>query len=138
MRRLALFLLALAAVPAPASAYTAAAVAGTWFGTGQPEDRSEMYIDHFLPNGVFTARHRWCRQGKALDHAQNGRWSLKGDILTIHIETEAGVRVERDDVYRIVRLDAKRQTSVYLPANFTYNDHRVDEKFPMPPCDLTS
>ena len=105
---------------APACAFAPAALQGNWFGTGQPEDRSEMYIDHFLPGGVFRAEHRWCRQGKAADHTQTGHWSLSGDTLTIHVATEDDMRVERDDVYRITLLDAQRQTSVYLPENFTY------------------
>ena len=135
MRRVVLALLLCAT---PASAFAPSALVGTWFGTGQPEDRSEMYIDHFLPGGVFKAQHRWCRQGKALDHAQAGRWSVKGDILTIRVQQEGDLIVNRDDVYRVTQLDAKKQTSIYLASNFTYNDHRVDEKFQMPPCDLTS
>ena len=128
-----LFALPLLAVPA-----SAASLLGNWFGTGQPDDRSEMYIDHFLPGGVFRAEHRWCRQGKALDHSQTGRWSLAGDTLTIHVDTEGELRVGRDDVYRIVSLDDRRQTSVYLPMNFSYKDTRVDDGFRMPECDLTS
>jgi hypothetical protein len=128
-------LLALLLPAAPASAAT---LLGNWFGTGQPDDRSEMYIDHFLSGGVFRAEHRWCRQGKAQDHLQTGRWSLAGDTLTIHVDMEGEMRVGRDDVYRIVSLDGQRQTSVYLPLNFSYKDTRVDDGFKMPDCDLTS
>ena len=134
--RAALF--AVLAFDVPASAATPATLLGNWFGTGQPEDRSKMYLDHFLPGGVFRAEHRWCVKGKALDHAQAGRWSLAGKTLTIHVVTEGEVRVERDDVYRIDQIDAHRQVSVYLPENFTYRDTRVDDGFKMPDCDLTS
>jgi hypothetical protein len=131
-------LLALTLWAAPACAFTQAALLGNWFGTGQPEDRSEMYVDHFLPNGGFHAEHRWCHGGKALDHVQTGRWSLSGNTLTIHVAMEDDMRAERDDVYRVVLLDAQRQTTVYLPENFTYRDHRVADRFQMPSCDLTS
>ncbi len=132
MRRL-LPILLLAAAPAFAASPT---VLGNWFGTGQPDDRSEMYIDHFLPGGVFRAEHRWCRQGKAFDHPQTGRWSVAGNTLTIHVATEGDLRVERDDVYRVVLLDGDRQTTVLQPTNFTYRDHRVADGFRMPDCDL--
>lgn len=135
--RIGAVLLALLLPATPALA-AAASLLGNWFGTGQPDDRSEMYIDHFLPGGVFRAEHRWCRQGKALDHSQTGNWSLAGDTLTIHVEMEGDMRVGRDDVYRIVSLDARQQTSVYLPLNFSYKDHRVADGFKMPECDLTS
>ena len=130
-----LFALLLAAAPCAAAPAT---LVGNWFGSGQPDDKSEMYSDHFLPGGVFRAEHRLCRQGKAFDGAQSGRWSLAGDILTIHVEIEGQTRVARDDVYRLVSLDAQKQTSVYLPMNFSYKDRRVENGFKMPDCDLTS
>lgn len=121
-----------------AFAATPPTLVGNWFGTGQPEDRSKMYIDHFLPGGGFRAEHRLCRQGKAFDGAQTGHWSLKGDILTLHIATESGLQVERDDVYRLVLLDARKQTTIYLPKNFSYKDTRVENGFRMPDCDVSS
>jgi hypothetical protein len=141
MRRAGFVLLALLGlVAAPVLAAPApAGLVGNWFGSGQPNDKSEMYIDHFLPDGVFRAEHRTCRKGKASDYPQTGRWSMAGDVLTIHVATEAGSsQVPRDDVYRITRLDARKQVSVYLPMNFTYTDTRVDAGFKMPECDLTS
>lgn len=134
-RSLALFALLLGATPCAAAPAT---LLGNWFGTGQPNDKSEMYIDHFLPGGIFRAEHRTCRQGKAQDGTQTGRWALAGDTLTIHVAMESGNRVERDDVYRIAALDARKQTSIYLPMNFSYSDTRVDNGFKMPDCDLTS
>jgi hypothetical protein len=136
LRCVPLFALLLAAAPAFAAAPPT--LVGNWFGTGQPDDKSEMYIDHFLPGGIFRADHRLCHQGKAFDGMQTGRWSLAGDILTIHVATESGRQVERDDVYRVVSLDARKQVSLYLPMNFSYKDTRVDDGFKMPDCDMTS
>jgi hypothetical protein len=136
MRRVvALMALLASAVPCAAAPAT---LVGNWFGTGQPDDRSEMYIDHFLPGGGFRAEHRLCRQGKAIDGGQSGSWSLAGDILTIHVEIEGPNRVARDDVYRLVSLDARKQTTVLLQLNFPYKDTRVENGFKMPDCDLTS
>ena len=47
--RTAWALLMLLATPA----YAASDIAGTWFGTGQPDDRSSMYIDRLRPNGEW-------------------------------------------------------------------------------------
>ena len=130
----ALFLLA--ALPASAATYP---VAGDWFGTGQPDDRSEMYIDHFGADGSFHNQHRYCRQGKIwLEIRETGRWSVKGDILTINIATVDGKPEPREDHYRLTSVDAKNQNYVSLPNNFPYHAHRMDPAFAMPGCDLTS
>ena len=134
-----LLLLAAPAVaqgPAPGGA---AWLHGSWFGTGQPEDRSQMWLDVTAPDGSFHVLHRACRAGKALDTFQEGTWSLKGDILTIRISRIDGMAVPvRDDVYRILKHDGARQTYRYEPTGFVYNSRKVDTKFQMPPCDLVS
>jgi hypothetical protein len=112
---------------------------GSWFGTGQPNDRSEMYIDTFNADGSFRDQHRWCRQGKATDIAEAGRWRIAGDILTIDIATVNGRPEPRSDRYRIKSVDERVQNYVYLPTNFEYRARKVvDGKFQMPPCDLSS
>ena len=89
----AVFALALLAAlaglsPAGAAAYP---MAGVWFGTGQPNDRSEMYIDYFNADGSFHNQHRECRQGKiASDLRETGHWTIARDILTIDIATVDG------------------------------------------------
>ena len=138
MRRAATILFALLAMPVPASAFTANALLGRWFGTGQPEDKSRMYIDNFLAGGVFRGEHRLCLKGKAYDSGQTGHWTVNGDRLTVHIETEDNGVAPRDDLYRIVSLDAKTHKYIYLPMNFPYTAHKVEAGFVMPPCDLTS
>lgn len=126
--------LMLAVVPAQA----AAPLAGTWFGSGQPWDRSAMYIDTMAPDGSFHAHHRFCTKGKASDQYESGRWSLKGDHLTIVITKVDGWGQARTDEYRVLSHDAHQQHYVYLPKNFAYTSKRVPDGFPMPACDLVS
>ena len=63
MRWLAALLL-MASLPAAAAPPW---LAGKWFGTGQPGDRSEMFLDSMGADGKSQAHHRWCRKGKPLD-----------------------------------------------------------------------
>jgi hypothetical protein len=131
---------ALALLAALSSAQAATyPMAGVWFGTGQPNDRSEMYIDHFNADGSFHNQHRECRQGKiASEIKETGHWSVKGDILSIDIATVNGSAEPRTDHYRLISVDGKTQKYVVLPSNFPYNAHRMAADFSMPPCDLTS
>ena len=125
---------ALAQKPAPISER----MVGSWFGTGQPEDKSEMFIDTFNADGSFRNQHRWCRQGKATDLSETGRWNMAGNILTIDIATVSGRPEPRSDRYRVNVVDGKTQDYVYLSNNFRYKARKVAGNFPMPPCDLTS
>ena len=97
-----------------------------------------MYIDYFEPDGIFHNHHRSCQQGKADDLVETGRWSLKGDALTVQIDTDNGKPSPRVDDYRALSVDAKTQRYIFLTTNFQYTAKRVDAKFEMPPCDLTS
>lgn len=119
-------------------AFAAPSMAGTWFGTGQPDDRGAMYLDRMLPDGTFRVHHRTCIKGKAFDQLATGRWSQSGNNFTINIQTVNGEPNPRTDVYRIVSLDEKNQRYVYLRTNFAYNASRVADNFQMPPCDLIS
>ena len=112
---------------------------GRWFGSGQPNDRSQMWLDITAPDGSFHVLHRACRQGKAFDTVEEGRWSLQGDVLTVTIEKVNGQAVPRDvDVNRILKQDRATQTYRYEETGFVYNSRKVDAKFQMPPCDLVS
>lgn len=135
MKRILSAVLLLAALPACAATYP---VAGVWFGTGQPNDRSEMYIDYFNADGTFHNHHRWCRLGKATDSIETGRWSVEDDILIIDIATVDGQPDPRRDRYRLLSVDDRSQNYVYLRTNFAYHAHKVAADFSMPPCDLTS
>jgi hypothetical protein len=124
-----------AALPASAATYP---MAGAWFGTGQPDDRSSMYIDTFLPDGRFAGQFRACFKGKALDETDAGTWSVTGDILTIAIATVNGKAAPRRDAYRLLSVDATTQSYIFLATNFAYKSHKVAGGFAMPSCDLTS
>ena len=50
----------------------AASLAGTWFGQGEPFDKTEMYLDHFLPNGEIHSQFRTCLKGQAHDSTEDG------------------------------------------------------------------
>ena len=63
----------------------AASLAGTWFGQGEPFDKTEMYLDHFLPDGEIHSQFRHCREGQARDSTEDGTWAVSGDILTINV-----------------------------------------------------
>jgi hypothetical protein len=136
VKRIAFAFLLLAALPASAATWP---VAGDWFGTGQPDDKSEMYLDHFGADGSFRNQHRYCREGKiALEIKETGRWWVSGDILTVDIATVSGRSQPRTDHYRLISVDAKMQNYIVLPSQFAYHARKVAGDFPMPPCDLTS
>jgi hypothetical protein len=116
----------------------APSLVGIWFGQGQPNDKQSMYLDHFLAKGELHSQFRDCRNGKAYDSTEDGTWSVKGDILTINVARHDGVPAPRTDVYRLTLVTATRFKDVYLPLNFPFDEHRVDDKFVMPDCQLVS
>jgi hypothetical protein len=112
---------------------------GSWFGSGQPHDRSQMYIDNFLPDGSFRNQHRQCALGKIADEIfEAGRWRMAGNILTIDIATVNGQQRPRSDRYRVNSVDDRIQDYTYLATNFGYKARKVAAGYKMPPCDLSS
>ena len=134
MRILTCLLLCLAVSPAHAQP----SLAGTWFGQGQPDSKESMYLDHFLANGQIHSQFRTCLKGKAYDSAEDGSWSVAGDILTIKVARHDGIAAPRTDTYRLTLVTARRFKDLYLPLNFPYDEHRVDDGFKMPRCQLVS
>ncbi len=130
------FAFGLVLLASPATA--ALSLPGYWFGTSQPGDKSAMYIDHMLPNGEIHSRFRTCIKGKPEDDAEDGNWSLAGDILTVGVITHDGLFMPRTDVYRITAFTADSFSEVYLRLNFPYRSRRVDAKFQMPSCEMVS
>ena len=131
----ALMLLTLQAAALPAKPTW---IVGTWFGQGQPNDRSEMWIARMGADGSFHAQFRACRKGKATDAINDGTWSIAGDLETIQVQLANGQFLPRTDMYQILAHDQKSQTYKYLATGFVYKSGRVDAKFQMPPCDLVS
>ena len=135
MRWLAAVLLLSAVQAQAAPSY----MVGTWFGQGQPDDKSAMYIDRMRPDGTWRGEYRVCIKGKPpKDDIQEGRWKLNGDILTLGVETVGGQFWPRTDTYKILEHSPKAQKYLSLGYKFTYTPQRVADDFKMPSCDLTS
>jgi hypothetical protein len=135
MMRLILYLAFLAtATPAVAASY----VAGTWYGQGQPFDKSAMWLERFSADGEFHGLYRQCVKGKAQDSSQAGWWSLDGDIETLKISTTNGVFNPRTDIYKTLAHDAQTWSYRYQADGYVYNARRVDDKFQMPSCETIS
>lgn len=135
MRRLAICatfcLLTQAAMAAPQ-------LAGTWFGQGQPGDKQSMYLDRLTADGQIHSRFRDCHGGKETNSSEDGTWSLSGSTLTIQINFHDGALMPRTDIYHLDSASAKDFKITYLLLNFPYDERRVDDKFDMPSCQLTS
>jgi len=134
MRWLAAVLL-LSAVQAQAAPST---MVGTWFGHGQPDDKSAMYIDRMRADGTWRGEYRVCLKGKPRDQIQEGRWKLDGDILTLGVETVGGQFWPRTDTYKMLEHSPAAQKYLSLGYKFVYTPRRVADDFKMPSCDLTS
>jgi hypothetical protein len=65
-------LLVLLATKTAAAAEHPATLIGHWFGQGEPNDRSEMWLGKASANGDFAVQFRSCRKGKASDLFQKG------------------------------------------------------------------
>jgi len=128
-----LFLLALAS---PAAAQST--MVGTWFGHGQPEDQSSLYIDRMRADGSWRGEYRSCVRGKARDQVQEGRWTLEGDTLSLWIERVNGATEPRTDTYKMQWHSANAQKYVSQGWRFLYTPQRVADDFQMPSCELTS
>jgi hypothetical protein len=140
MRAAALALVAALVVTLAPAAAAPAWLPGSWFGTGQPNDKSEMWLERAGADGSFHVEFRACRQGKAFDNSNDGRWTLAGDAETITVDSVNGRKLiaPRVDRYTILSHDDRKQVYRYEGTGFVYTSHRVDAKFVLPPCDLTS
>jgi hypothetical protein len=119
-------------------AFAAPLLIGSWFGIGQPDDKGSMWLIHQAADGSFTAQFRACVRGRNQDEIETGRWSLKGDVETLHIQTVDGAPVSQDDMYKILAQDGKKQAYRYLATGFSYSSRRVDANFALPDCQLVN
>ncbi len=113
-------------------------IIGNWFGGGQPGDETSMYVDKFQADGRFHSDFRECQKGKAVDTNEDGTWSMTGDIITLQVQLHNGAFAPVTEVYRLVSATPQEFKDVYEPLNFPYDEHRVDAKFALPPCQLVS
>jgi len=134
---LALLLLATPAFAADHPAF----LTGYWFGQGEPNDKSEMWLAHASANGDFAVQFRACRRGQkgkqADDLFQQGKWWFQDGIEYVQITLANGMVVFDETPYKIIAHDGNHQT-YSMPSGFVFKSSRVDANFKMPPCELVS
>jgi hypothetical protein len=134
MRKYLALILIFLATPASAASF----LVGTWFGTGQPNDNSEMWVARMGAHGEFHAEFRACAKGKSEDQTNAGTWTIAGDHVTIKVETVNDTPWPRTDEYQILSQDGKTQTYRYIPNGFVYHSRRVPDSFQLPSCEAIS
>jgi hypothetical protein len=132
MRALAVLLLLLLSAPAFAAEHPAF-LTGHWFGQGEPNDKSEMWLAHASANGDFAVQFRACRKGQNSDLFQKGKWWFQDGIETVQITQSGGQIMLNETPYKILSYDGKSQT-YSMPSGFVFRSKRVDAKFEMPSC----
>jgi hypothetical protein len=136
MARLAALFLLLLATSASAAERPSYLV-GHWFGQGEPNDRSEMWLGSAGANGDFAVQFRTCRKGKASDLFQTGTWWFQDGVEYVRITLSGGRIVFDETPYKILFHDGKHQT-YSMPSGFVFHSSLVDANFQMPPCELVS
>ncbi|HET7086798.1 MAG TPA: hypothetical protein VFI23_18670 [Rhizomicrobium sp.] len=135
---LALALSILIAAPAPQHP---SFLAGSWFGQGEPHDRSEMWLAHAAPNGDFAVQFRACRKSQngyqASDLIQKGKWWFQDGTEMVQITWSNGQVMFDETPYKILFHDGNHQT-YSMPSGFVFKSSRVAADFQMPACDLVS
>src|SRR5438128_12609655 len=109
------FLLMLVAVPVEEHP---SFLTGSWFGQGEPHDKTEMWLAHALPNGDFAVQFRACRKGQtddkvgdqASDLVQKGKWWFRDGIETVQITWSTGLAVFDETPYKILFHDGNHHT----------------------------
>ncbi len=112
-------------------------LAGSWFGQGEPNDKSEMWLAHAFPNGDFAVQFRACRKGKHQDSLEKGKWWFEDGVETVQITLWNGQVIFHETPYKILFHDGNHQT-YSMPDGFVFKSNRVDANFQMPECDLVS
>ncbi|HWX90252.1 MAG TPA: hypothetical protein VNY75_08100 [Rhizomicrobium sp.] len=133
----AIALLVLLATQAAGAAEHPAFLIGHWFGQGEPNDRSEMWLGRASANGDFAVQFRTCRKGKASDLFQKGIWWFQDGVEYVQITLSGGRVVFDETPYKMLFHDGKHQT-YSMPSGFVFKSSRVDTNFQMPPCELVS
>jgi hypothetical protein len=131
----ALFLLLLAT--SASAAERPSYLVGHWFGQGEPNDRSEMWLGSASANGEFAVQFRTCRKGNASDLFQKGTWRFQDGVEYVQITLSGGRIVFDETPYKMLSHDGKHQT-YSMPSGFVFHSSRVDANFQMPPCELVS
>lgn len=106
---------------------------GLWFGQGEPNDKSEMWLARTTADGEIAVQFRACRKGEASDIFQKGRWWFRDGIEYVQITLSNGQIVFDETPYKILSHDGNHQT-YSMPSGFVFRSTRVDAKFKMPDC----
>lgn len=106
---------------------------GYWFGQGEPNDRSEMWLAHASANGDFAVQFRACRKGQASDLFQQGKWWFQDETEYVQVTLSNGQVVFSETPYKILSHDGNHQT-YSMPSGFVFKSGRVDANFRMPEC----
>ena len=133
MRWLPAAFLLFAAGPALAQGW----MIGTWFGH-EPGSPSTMYIDRMRPDGTWSGEYRTCNRGKPIDQRKTGRWSMKGDLLVLDVQTVDGRPDPYTDPYRMLEHSPKTQKYVSASSVGVFTPQRMADDFQMPSCELVS
>jgi hypothetical protein len=128
----AAFLLMLVAAEVPAGEHPPY-LTGLWFGQGEPNDKSEMWLARTTADGEIAVQFRACRKGEASDIFQKGRWWFRDGIEYVQITLSNGQIVFDETPYKILSHDGNHQT-YSMPSGFVFRSTRVDAKFKMPDC----
>lgn len=110
---------------------------GRWFGQGEPNDKSEMWLADLTAGGAIAVQFRTCHKGKAADLFEKGNWWFADPIEHVRITWSGGRQTLRETPYRILSHDGKRQT-YSMPAGFVFRSSRVPGDFQMPSCETVS
>src|ERR1700742_616321 len=111
---------------------------GSWFGTGQPDDKASMWLIHQQAGGAFTVLFRSCVKGHNFDEVETGHWQLNGDTETLQVQTMNGRNISQRDDYKILWHDGGKQIYRFSGTGYVYTSKRVDPNFQMPDCQTIS
>jgi hypothetical protein len=114
------------------------AIAGTWYGEGQPNDPDYFWVAHFYPGGNYEAHFRVCRGNQTSEDVNKGIWTYSGhvnDVVTLEAD---GHSMYRDDRYDTISIDAKSFVYRHEATGYVFTARRVDDKFQLPSCAAVS
>jgi hypothetical protein len=64
----------------PAVASNSSNIVGIWFGRGEPEDKSEAWLDHINADGTWVSEFETCHGKIAFHHVESGTWRMDNGV----------------------------------------------------------
>ena len=65
---------------APASGAEPSPIVGIWFGRGEPEDKSEVWLDRVNADGTWVSEFETCRGKTSEHHVESGIWRIDNGV----------------------------------------------------------